>query len=64
MLAQNIGNTGLILLLCNDTITSILRTIYVYYNEQLKVLMSEEFIYLTIDFVEQAWRKRQSIMFN
>ena len=33
-------------------------------NEQLKVLMSEEFIYLTIDFVEQAWRKRQSVMFN
>ena len=29
-------------------------------NEQLEVLMSEEFIYLTIDFVEQAWRKRQS----
>ena len=33
-------------------------------NEQPKVLMSEEFIYLTIDFVEQAWRKRQSVMFN
>ena len=33
-------------------------------NEQLKVLKSEEFIHLTMDFVEQAWRKRQSVMFN
>ena len=33
-------------------------------NEQLKVHMSEQFIYLTIYFVEQAWRKRQSVMFN
>ena len=33
-------------------------------NEQLKVLMSEQFIHLPIDFVEQAWRKRQSVMFN
>ena len=32
-------------------------------NEQLNVLMSEEFIYLTTDFVEQALRKRQSVMF-
>ena len=33
-------------------------------NEQLKVLMSEQFIHLTIDFAEQAWRKRQCVMFN
>ena len=33
-------------------------------NERRKVLMSAEFIYLTIDFVEQALRKRQSVIFN
>ena len=33
-------------------------------NEQLKVLLSEELIYLTIDFVDQAWSKHQSVMFN
>ena len=33
-------------------------------HEQLKVLMSEQFIYLPIDFVEQAWGKCQRVMFD